>query len=86
MMSNYEGIALPLVSWVRLRAWLYRFLIFALFLTMRLLGPDALAVLRPIRVYLLDFFCSGIQYIYCSVLIFALSPYYILNFMFYGIS
>ena len=24
-------------------------------------GPDALAVVRPTRVYLLDFFCSGIQ-------------------------
>ena len=25
-------------------------------------GPDALAVVRPTRVYLLDFFCSGIQF------------------------
>ena len=24
--------------------------------------PDALAVVRPIVVYLLDFFCSGIQF------------------------
>ena len=29
-------------------------------------GPDALAVVRPTGVYLLDFFCSGIQfYFYC---------------------
>ena len=31
------------------------------YLFMRWYGPDALAVVRPIRVYLLDFFCSGIQ-------------------------
>ena len=29
---------------------------------MRLKGPDALAVVRPAGVYLLDFFCSGIQF------------------------
>ena len=29
---------------------------------MRWKGPDALAVVRPTRVYLLDFFCSGIQF------------------------
>ena len=29
---------------------------------MRWQGPDALAVVRPIEVYLLDFFCSGIQF------------------------
>ena len=29
---------------------------------MRWQGPGALAVVRPIRVYLLDFFCSGIQF------------------------
>ena len=28
----------------------------------RRLGPDALAVVRPTGVYLLDFFCSGIQF------------------------
>ena len=38
-------------------------------------GPDALAVVRPTRVYMLDFFCSGIQF---YVL---LSPY--LGFFFY---
>ena len=26
------------------------------------MGPDALAVVRPNAVYLLDFFCSGIQF------------------------
>ena len=39
------------------------------YLYMRWLGPDALAVVRPTWVYLLDFFCSGIQF---NVL---LSPY-----------
>ena len=29
---------------------------------MRWQGSDALAVVRPTRVYLLDFFCSGIQF------------------------
>ena len=29
---------------------------------MRWYGPDALAVARPTRVYLLDFFCSSIQF------------------------
>ena len=28
-------------------------------------GPDAFAVVRPTRVYLLDFLCSGISFIYC---------------------
>ena len=27
-----------------------------------MVGPDALAVVRPSRVYLLDFFCFGIQF------------------------
>ena len=27
-----------------------------------MVGPDALAVCRPTGVYLLDFFCSGIQF------------------------
>ena len=34
MMSNCEVVTFPLVSWVRCGAWLYRFLIFALFLTL----------------------------------------------------
>ena len=29
---------------------------------MRCWGPDALAVGRPTGVYLMDFFCSGIQF------------------------
>ena len=29
---------------------------------MRLYGPDALAVVRPTGVYLLDFYCFGIQF------------------------
>ena len=32
------------------------------YLLMRWLGPDALAVCRANGVYLLDFFCSGIQF------------------------
>ena len=34
VMSNCEVVSFPLVSWVRCGAWLYRFLIFALFLTL----------------------------------------------------
>ena len=34
MMLNCEVVTFPLVSWVRCGAWLYRFLIFALFLTL----------------------------------------------------
>ena len=37
VMSNCEVVTLPLVSWVRCGAWLYRFLIFALLLTFILL-------------------------------------------------
>ena len=33
--SNCEVVTFPLVSWVRCGAWLYRFLIFALFLTFK---------------------------------------------------
>ena len=33
MMSNCEVVTFPVVSWVRCGAWLYRFLIFAFFLT-----------------------------------------------------
>ena len=40
------------------------------YLLMRWYGPDALAVIRPVGVYLLDFFCSGIQF---NLL---LSPYF----------
>ena len=42
-----------------------------------------LAVVRPTGVYLLDFFCSGTS-VLCTylVLIFALSPFYILIYMF----
>ena len=32
------------------------------YLLMRWYGSDALAVVRPTRFYLLDFFCSGIQF------------------------
>ena len=34
VMSNCEVVTFPLVSWVRCGAWLYRYLIFALFLTL----------------------------------------------------
>ena len=34
MMSKCDVVTFPLVSWVRCGAWLYRFLIFALFLTL----------------------------------------------------
>ena len=34
VMSNCEVVTFPLVSWVKCGAWLYRFLIFALFHTL----------------------------------------------------
>ena len=34
VISNCDVVTFPLVSWVRCAAWLYRFLIFALFLTL----------------------------------------------------
>ena len=34
VMSDREVVTFPLVSWVRCGVWLYRFLIFALFLTL----------------------------------------------------
>ena len=34
VMSNCDVVTFPLVAWVRCGAWLYRFLIFALFLTL----------------------------------------------------
>ena len=36
VMSNCDVVTFPLVSWVRYGAWLYRFLIFALFLTFKM--------------------------------------------------
>ena len=38
VMSNCEVVTFPLVSWVRCGVWLYRFLTFALFLTLRLIN------------------------------------------------
>ena len=37
-----------------------------------MLGPDALAVVGPTMVYLLDFFCSGISFFFFLLL----SPYF----------
>ena len=48
-----------------------------------MVGAWCLAIVRPTGVYLLDFFCSGIQFYYCWVLIFALFPCYILIYMFW---
>ena len=40
--------------------------------------PDTLAVVRPTRVYLLDFFCSGIQlYVLLSPYLFFISFLYL---------
>ena len=44
-----------------------------------LLSYDALAVARPTGVYLLHFFCSGIQFYLLLSPFFALSPFDILN-------
>ena len=49
------------------------------YLLMRTHGLDASAAVRPTRVYLFGFFCSGNQfYVLLRVLIFTLSPFYIL--------
>ena len=50
----------------------------------RWFGPDAVAVVRPIRVYLLEFFGSSVQFyvLLIFILIFALPPFYILIKMF----
>ena len=45
------------------------------YLLMRWQEPDALAVVRPNEVDLLDFFCSGIQFYILLSPIFALSPF-----------
>ena len=37
VMSNCDVVTFPLVSWVRCGAWLYRFAIFALFLTFKII-------------------------------------------------
>ena len=37
MMSDWEVVTFPLVSWIRCGAWWYRFLIFALFLTLNMI-------------------------------------------------
>ena len=46
--------------------------------------PDALTVVRPTGVFLLRFFCPGIQFyvLLSPYLKFALTPFYILIFMF----
>ena len=44
--------------------------------------PDHTHLLFLIRVYLLDFFCSGVQFYLMLSLIFALSPCYMLIYMF----
>ena len=54
VMSNCEFVTLPLVSWVRCGAWLYRFLIFALLLTFILLINQS----EEIGENQLSFFCS----------------------------
>ena len=44
--------------------------------------PDFLAVFRPMGVYLLDFFCSGIQFYVLLNPFFALPSLYSLIYMF----
>ena len=46
VMSNCEVVTFPLVSWVRCGAWLYRFLIFALFLFWTVLRKDEVSCSR----------------------------------------
>ena len=49
------------------------------YIWMRRLGPDALAIVRPTGVLLLDFFCSGIQLNILWSPMFALTPFFNLN-------
>ena len=49
VVSNYEFVTFPLVSWVRGSAWLYRFLIFAPLLTLTVLITHYLNALPRTR-------------------------------------
>ena len=49
---------------------------------MRWLGHGDLAVVGPAGVYLLDYFAPVFSFMNCRVLSFALSPFYILIYMF----
>ena len=59
VMSNCEVVSYPLVSWVRCGAWLYRFLIFALFLTFYIHVHKVTSIVLGNRIYV---------FIYCSVI------------------
>ena len=50
---------------------------------MRCWGPGALAVVGPAGICLLDFFFSCVRFICCWVIVCALSPFYILIYMFW---
>ena len=52
------------------------------YLLMRWLGPDVLAVGRATGVYLLDFYCSGIQFYLLLNPYFCFISFYILIYMF----
>ena len=59
-MSNCEVVTFPLVSWVRCGAWLYRFLVFALFITSRcrrtlLQCVSSIWSLQPFLLLVLDY-------------------------------
>ena len=49
------------------------------------LYSDALAVVRPARVWLFGFFCSGIQFYVLLSLYLLLVPFHILIYLFYQI-
>ena len=51
VMSNCEIVTFPLVSSVRCGAWLYQFLIYALFLTFFMLSLEMVDGLQPFFIY-----------------------------------
>ena len=54
VISNCEVVTFPLVSWVRCGAWLYQFLIFALFLTLLVTRTPLSFFLKKMCTYLVN--------------------------------
>ena len=71
VMSNRDVVTFPLVSWVRCGAWLYRLLIFALFLTFLLLNEALFVMLKPVTIllfFITSFFPKYIKIPVCHIL------------------
>ena len=71
VMSNCDVVTFPLVSWVRCGAWLYLFLIFALFLTF----TTTMLQVNTNEVYLLKTMCISVLTVSCcNLILFLLLP------------